>query len=290
MIPVFNLFGKEISAYLIMGLIGVFAMMGFGLREAKKSDVNELQMLSLFCWSFVGIIVGGHLMYGVTQIQKIISLIHNFEKITSLRQFADCMVIIFGGSVYYGGLIGVLLIGFLFCKARKLDTGSYFDIGAMSVALFHFFGRIGCFLGGCCYGIEWKYGVTYHYSPVEACNGVPRFPVQLIEAVLNLILFFVLYYCHKNGYFKKMLMAVYCLVYPTYRFILEYYRADEYRGFLGGLSTSQIISLLFIIFTLAVIFAVNHKKLKAKKSSEPNTASEKDPETKKRFVDKKGLR
>ncbi len=148
MIPVFNVFGKEISIYLIMGLVGVFAMMGFGLRTAKKAGINELQMLSLFCWSFIGIIAGGHIMYGITQADKISLLIKNFDRIHSFRQFADCMVIIFGGSVYYGGLIGVIIIGYLFCKARKLETGRYFDIGAMSIALFHFFGRIGCFLGG----------------------------------------------------------------------------------------------------------------------------------------------
>ena len=260
MIPVFNVFGKEISIYLIMGLVGVFAMMGFGLRTAKKAGINELQMLSLFCWSFIGIIAGGHIMYGITQADKISLLIKNFDRIHSFRQFADCMVIIFGGSVYYGGLIGVIIIGYLFCKARKLETGRYFDIGAMSIALFHFFGRIGCFLGGCCYGVEWEHGITYRYSPVEACNDVPRFPVQLVEAVLNLILFFSLYYCFTRGKFKKNLMALYCLIYPIYRFILEYYRDDEYRGFLGALSTSQFISLLFIIVTLTIVFINDNRK------------------------------
>lgn len=264
MIPVFNIFGKEISIYLIMGLVGVFAMMGFGLRATEKAGLDRLQMLSLFCFSFIGIIAGGHLMYGLTQIRKIISLIQNFSSVTSFKIFAECMVIIFGGSVYYGGLIGVLIIGLIFCRVRKLDTGSYFDIGAMSIALFHTFGRIGCFLGGCCYGIKWENGVVYHYSPVEACNGVPRFPVQLVEAVLNLMLFFALYYCHKNGFFKKSLMKIYCLVYPTYRFILEYYRADEYRGFIGKLSTSQIISLVFITVTLIVILFDNRKIIKPK--------------------------
>ena len=261
MIPVFSIFGKEISIYLIMGLIGVFSMMGFGLRAAKKDGLDGLQMLSLFCFSFIGIIGGGHLMYGITQADKIINLIKSFDRIESFKQFADCMVVIFGGSVYYGGLIGVLIIGFIFCKVRKLDTGSYFDIGAMSVALFHFFGRIGCFLGGCCYGIEWQYGVTYHYSPVAECNGVPRFPVQLLEALLNLILFFGLCYCHKRGFFKRNLMAVYCVTYPVYRFVLEYYRADEYRGFLGVLSTSQIISLFFIAVTLTVVIIKNRNRI-----------------------------
>lgn len=259
MIPVFNILGKDISIYLIMGLIGVFSMMGFGLRTAKKSGLDEMQMLAMFCYSFIGIIAGGHIMYAITQIDKIINLIHNFSKITSFKQFADCMVIVFGGSVFYGGLIGVLIIGLIFCKARNLDTGSYFDIGAMSITLFHFFGRIGCFLGGCCYGIEWEHGVVYHYSPVAECNGVPRFPVQLVEAVLNLALFFVLYYFFKRKIFRKKLMALYCLIYPVYRFILEYYRADEYRGFLGALSTSQLISLLFIVSTVTVLFFTTEK-------------------------------
>lgn len=261
MIPIFTLFGKEISIYLIMGLVGVFAMLPFGMRAAKKDGLDDNQMLAMFCYSFIGIIAGGHLMFGITQLDKIILLIRNIDTVHGVKEVFGYLSVLFGGSVYYGGLTGVLLIGYLFCKARKLETGKYFDIGAMSICLFHFFGRIGCFLGGCCYGIEWEYGVTYHHSPVEACNGVPRFPVQLVEAILNLILLFVLYYCHKNGFFKKRLMAVYCLVYPVYRFILEYYRADEYRGFLGVLSTSQIISLIYIVVTISVLFFLNRKNI-----------------------------
>ncbi|MBQ6265158.1 MAG: prolipoprotein diacylglyceryl transferase [Clostridia bacterium] len=259
MIPVFNLFGKDISIYLIMGLVGVFAMLPFGMRTTKKDGLDENQMLAMFCYSFIGIIAGGHLMFGITQFDKIAALLRNFNQIGSFKQFVAVLTVIFGGSVYYGGLTGVLIIGYLFCKARKLETGRYFDIGAMSICLFHFFGRIGCFLGGCCYGIEWKYGFIYHHSPVEACNGVPRFPVQLVEAVLNLLLFFFLFYCFGNRLFRKKLMGLYCLIYPVYRFVLEYYRADEYRGFLGALSTSQIISLIYIVVTIIILLFLDRQ-------------------------------
>ena len=139
MVPIFNLFGKDISIYLIMGLVGVFAMLPFGMRMAKKAGLDDNQMLAMFCYSFIGIIAGGHLMFGLTQFDKTVALIRNIDKISSFRQFFDCLAVIFGGSVYYGGLTGVLIIGYLFCKTRKLDTGSYFDIGAMSICLFHFF-------------------------------------------------------------------------------------------------------------------------------------------------------
>ncbi len=101
MIPIFNLFGKDISIYLIMGLVGVFVMMGFGLSVSKKTGLDDMQVLSMFCYSFIGIIAGGHIMYAVTQFDKIVALIRNFDKITGIRHLFSCLSVIFVGSVYY---------------------------------------------------------------------------------------------------------------------------------------------------------------------------------------------
>ena len=262
MVPIFHIWGRDISIYMIMAAIGALAMMYFGYKQAIKMKLDEIQMITMFALSAIGIILGGHLMYGITMFDKLVFFVQHLETIDSFQAFVNAANIVFGGSVYYGGLICVLLVAILFCKKRKLDTGAYFDVGAVAIPLFHFFGRLGCFFGGCCYGIPSSFGVIYKYSLVPECNGVRRFPVQLIEAILNLALFFVLLYCLNRGYFKHRLMAMYCLIYPVYRFILEYFRDDEYRGFLGRFSTSQVISILFIVVTVVILFVLNHKKKK----------------------------
>lgn len=135
--------------------------------------------------------------------------------------------------------------GFLYarCGKKKLDLAAYTDMVAPAVPLFHMFGRIGCFLGGCCYGVESDFGFVFEHSLVEAANGVRRFPVQLVEAGFNLLLFAVLAWLLKKGVCKGKLFLLYLLAYSVGRFVLEFWRGDAYRGFLFGVSTSQLISI-----------------------------------------------
>jgi phosphatidylglycerol:prolipoprotein diacylglycerol transferase len=65
------------------------------------------------------------------------------------------------------------------------------DIATPAIPLFHFFGRMGCFFAGCCFGIESSFGYTFRYSIIKEANGINRFPVQLLEALVNLLLFFI---------------------------------------------------------------------------------------------------
>ena len=93
-------------------------------------------------------------------------------------------------------------------------------------------------------------------SLVESANGVTRVPVQLYEAAFNLALFALLFILERKGALKGRLLALYLLTYPVGRFILEFWRGDEYRGYVFGLSTSQFISIiLFAGAALYFIFA-----------------------------------
>ena len=78
-----------------------------------------------------------------------------------------------------------------------------------------------------------------------------RLPVQLFESALNLLIFLFILYLFKKSIMTDKLIFVYMLVYPVVRFTLEFFRGDEIRGFLFGLSTSQWISIL--LFVTAII-------------------------------------
>lgn len=247
MIPNFNLFGKEISPYMLAALAGVFVILYFTLKIAKKRGLDEIHMLYMTLFSFIGVLLGGHLLYGLTNLKIIVYTFQNLYEIDSFSAFIERAALIFGGSVFYGGLIGAVIVSFIYLKRNKLSIGAYSDAAAPAIPLFHFFGRLGCFFSGCCYGVEWAHGFTYHYSLIGSANGVPRFPVQLVEAACNLLLFLLLYGCLKKGMLKNKLLAVYFSVYPVYRFLLEYLRGDAYRGFWGPFSTSQVVSLLLLL-------------------------------------------
>lgn len=246
MIPNIDLFGRTISPYMLTALAGVLVVLFYAQSLAKKRGLDEIHTLYMLLYGFVGVLLGGSILYGITNLELIVYTLQNLWQIDSFTAFIDRIVLIFGGSVFYGGLIGCVGICLYYLKRKALPLGPYADIGAVCIPLFHFFGRMGCFLSGCCYGVAWEHGIVYHHSPAESANGIPRFPVQLVEAVLNLMLFLLLRHWLKKDRLKNRLLAVYFSVYPVYRFILEYFRGDEYRGFVGIFSTSQFISLLLL--------------------------------------------
>ncbi len=245
---------------MICALAGILVVLLFTYKLAKKHGLDEIEMLFMMLFSFGGVLIFSHILYAFTVWDKVWALLTNLDKITTFDDFTYAMGVIFGGSVFYGGLIGAIFVFYVYTKIKKLSFGDYSDIGAMAIPLFHFFGRIGCFLSGCCYGIEWEHGLTYSHSLVESANGVPRFPVQLVEAGLNLLLFFVLLYLYKKGKANRRILALYLLIYPVYRFILEYFRGDSYRGFLFGLSTSQLISVILFVISAAYLIISRIKR------------------------------
>jgi phosphatidylglycerol:prolipoprotein diacylglycerol transferase len=163
----------------------------------------------------------------------------------------------FGGSVFYGGLIGGAIAAFIAMKKLKTPLYPALDLITPVIPLFHAFGRIGCFLSGCCFGIESNVGFIYNNSINEAANGVRRFPVQLLESGCEFALFAVLFSLYRKGKCKGRLFPIYLTTYGVTRFLDENLRGDTYRGIwnIGGanLSTSQIISIAVILAGIAML-------------------------------------
>ena len=259
MFPYFELLGRPIGLYPIMTLCGVFSAGIYACVLANKRKYDYVDLIIFILLIFVGLIIGSHLLYMAINYKEIIDVFKNINKINTFEKKLESIGSIFSGSVFYGGLIGSLLTGLILI--RKNDKyRKYVDIVALNIPLFHFFGRIGCFLGGCCFGIPCKVGFTYTHNPIEQANGVMRFPVQLLEAFFNVCLFFLLNYLFKKRKMENALIYVYLVIYSTGRFFIEFLRGDAYRGFLFGLSTSQIISIIIFCFVVARVCVIYRKK------------------------------
>lgn len=255
MFPGFTVFGKFISSYSLCALAGIFTACPISIYWYKKRGGNDISMINVYLFGSIGVFLGMHILFGITNIPHW----HILAEAADFKDLIMKFATIFGGSVFYGGLLGGLLAGGISAKVQKLDAGLVTDCAAPALALFHCFGRIGCFLGGCCYGVESEHGVIFTKSLIESANGVPRVPVQLYEAAFELALFFALWALLNKGALKNRLLLVYLIAYAAGRFVLEFWRGDEYRGFLFGLSTSQIISV--IVFAVsAAAFIVRPKK------------------------------
>ena len=92
--------------------------------------------------------------------------------ITNWREFLQNPRQIIGsdGFVVYGGIIGGILVGWLYCRIKKLKFLEYFDLMMPSIALAQGFGRIGCFLAGCCYGKETSGPLAVTFTEFRFCT------------------------------------------------------------------------------------------------------------------------
>lgn len=259
MLPNIHIGACTISAYIVMTLIGIFVAGPVSMKQLPESDRDDY--LTVLLWSSVGVLIGSHFLYGITNIQSICQAIRNKDSFLNIVYF-------FGGSVFYGGLLGGILAAAIYCRLSSKDYRKYIDAAAVFLPLFHTFGRIGCFLSGCCYGIVCDSGFVYHYSPIPAANGVPRFPVQLLEACGNLAIWGLLLRLKRHRHCQNRLLLLYLLLYSLMRFFLEFLRGDAYRGFLLALSTSQWISILLFAACMWILAKNVRRKVSAFPRSE----------------------
>ena len=177
------------------------------------------------------------------------------------------------GGVFYGGLIGAVLMGYFLMKRYKLPWWKTADACAPGIAIGNFFGRQGCFAAGCCWGkpTSLPWGVKFTELGHEI-TGVPTenylHPTQLYESFAMLIVFGVLLWLHKRKRFDGQVILLYALLYSIVRFTIEFFRDDPRGDIFGlttltGLSTSQMISVIVGIGAL-VLLVIRWRRANAK--------------------------
>lgn len=259
MYPSFEILGREIGSYSICTIIGLLLSSFVAYKLGKRDGFSVEQIIFVVLSIVAGIYLGGHLLYGITNYRLIFAVFENLSDYT-FKQIWGILSVAFGGMVFYGGFIGAIFT--LKIYSRKLEKPkkvAIMDIYAVCVPLFHCFGRIGCFLGGCCYGVESEYGFTVEENKfVPGIEGVSRLPIALIEAYFNLLLFLLLLKIINKGKFKGRMLYLYMFFYSIIRFTDEFYRGDKIRGIWFGFSTSQWISI--VLFTIAFLYFLFHIK------------------------------
>jgi len=167
------------------------------------------------------------------------------------------------GGVWYGGLLGGVLVGYLLMKRYHLPWWKTADAFAPGLAIGNFFGRQGCFAAGCCWGKPTTLPWGVKFSDLgHQITGVPTdtylHPTQLYESFAMLLVFFFLFWLHKRKRFSGQVILAYALLYSVIRFAIEFVRDDPRGDVLGlttltGLSTSQLISIVIGICALILL-------------------------------------
>ena len=235
-----DLFGIHDFSYIFMIIVGVIACAVVLVVFLHKHGLKEGSYLDLLIVLVTTILVGIIFAMLFENVYEAIkhAVNHEPQKWTF-------------GMTFYGGLIVgvptfILMYRFYYLRHNEPILHEIFVIAPACITIAHAFGRIGCFMAGCCYGIH----TTEDYGMFFPVHNDTLVPTQLIEAIFLFILtavFLVLAFKWNYAYN----FVIYAGFYGIFRFIIEFFRGDE-RGQLAGLSPSQYICLLLIIGSVPI--------------------------------------
>jgi len=228
-----------VHTYGFLMALGVALGLWFLYAQAKKQGLPAPRLLDAAFYILIISIVGA----------KLILLVGNFSYYTSSPK--ELFSLARSGGVFQGGLAFGVIFALWYFHKYKLPTWKVADIISAGLALGHAFGRIGCFMAGCCYGsachLPWGAVFTNAYS--HDLTGVPLHkeihPVQVYEAILNFLNFFVLFLILKKKKFDGQVFCFYIINYSVIRFITEYFRGDHPDKTYLFQGSSRLLSLSY---------------------------------------------
>lgn len=217
-----------VYSYGVMVAIG-FAIAAFLIyRRSPKFGLDPDRILNLLIILLISGIAGARALY--------VSLNLSFYQANPL----EIIMLSRGGLVWYGGFSTALVTLILYLWVNKINFWHVTDLIAPYVALAQGFGRIGCFLNGCCYGMEAK--ALTALTVTFPGEGAARLPTQIISAAALFLIFVILRIWQDRRRFEGEIFLGYCILYSFKRFIVEFLRSDTPRIFLG-LTISQLFSV-----------------------------------------------
>lgn len=246
----FSIGDLTIHGYGLMIGLGILFCVLMGVYRAKKHGMNPDAVLDI---AIIGVIcgfLGAKLLYVIVE----------------FKAFLENPLQVIGseGFVVYGGIILGVVSAIIYCHRKKLVFLEYFDLLSPCIALAQGFGRIGCFLAGCCYGCATDscIGVVFPEGSF-APAGVKLVPTQLLSSAGDFAIVIILLLFSRRKHNTGDVGALYLLLYGVGRFIIEFWRSDA-RGAVGALSTSQFISIGIV--AVAVILFLR-TRIKGKKNT-----------------------
>ena len=240
--PYLHIIGLELPMYGIMIFLGIITANVVAFFVSKKYDTDFFDVILVEIYGIVGAFLGSKILFLITAYKSIA-----WEKIFEFKYF---MEVLQNGFVFYGGLAVAILFILLGGKIHKLETFKILRRFIFMIPIMHAFGRVGCFMAGCCYGGPYRgWGSVTFPDGSQAPSGDSLFPVQLVEAILVLIIAILILTLQMKKYFYYTI-ELYLLTYSIIRFALEFLRYDAIRGEALGLSTSQWISIVVFVGTL----------------------------------------
>ena len=218
---VFRLGPVTVHTYGLMMALGVGLGLWFLYVQSKKQGLDAVRVADAGFYTILVSLLGA----------KLVLFFRDFSYYT--RYPGELLSLARSGGVFQGGLAFGVVFALWYFRKRRLPTWKLADIAGPALALGHGFGRVGCFMAGCCYGraCELPVGVKFRSEYAHDLTGIPLgeklYPVQLFEAALNFLNFIVLFLILRRKKFDGQVFSFYILNYSVIRFITEYFRGDH---------------------------------------------------------------
>ncbi|MGQ9488819.1 MAG: prolipoprotein diacylglyceryl transferase [Armatimonadota bacterium] len=234
----FHIGSLEVRSYGVMIVLGFALAVWRAMRVAPRYGIDAEQILDLVLVTAASGILGARLVFVALDW-------HSFtEQPLRILYFWE------GGLSYHGALIGgVLAVAFL-AQRKGIAFLHLADVLAPSVALAYAVGRIGCFLGGCCYGVptDLPWACSFQDPFNQHIHTPPSHPTQIYASLSNLLIFALLARMQKPPHPMGKVFWAYLVFYGVYRFVVEFWRIGATSTVLAlGLSDAQWVSLVMVI-------------------------------------------
>jgi phosphatidylglycerol:prolipoprotein diacylglycerol transferase len=252
--PILFHFGDyALHSFGVMVALGFLAGLWVSARNVRRAGLNGDVVYDLAPWFVGGGLIGARLWYVISYWQQ------DFAG----KPFSEVFALWHGGLVFYGGLILATLTGIWRVRRLGLPVWTMADCLAPGIVVGHAFGRLGCFLNGCCYGTATQLPWGVQFPADHVTKGATVHPTQLYEASLNLVFFAGLMWCFGRRKFPGQVFAVYLMGYAVLRSFTELFRGDYEvlsKPTAGILSPGQTMSLLILTLGIALFVTLRPKR------------------------------
>jgi len=256
MYPILLDFGPvKIFTYGFFLALAFLSAIYLSAREAGRLGLPVARFYDLCFYIVLAAVVGSRLLYVLLDLKHFLA---NPLKIFALWE---------GGLIFHGGVALGLIVAFYYMKVHALPWRTSLDALAVGMPVGQFFGRLGCFMAGCCYGspsnLPWAVTFT---SPESLCPvKEPLHPSQLYEALLALGVFGVIYSLRtRKRYDGQMTLTYFCLA-GLVRFFVEFFRhPGDYRGpvLWGWMPLTQAAALSVAIICGGLLWWWSRRRVK----------------------------
>lgn len=235
----FTLFGVDIMWYGILMATGMVLGVFIALREAKRLNIKEDDILNLAIIAIPCGLIGARAYY----------VIFNWSYYSG--NIAEILNFRGGGLAIHGALIGGILAGFIYAKVKKLNFFKLADCVVIGIPLAQAIGRWGNYPNKEAHGgpTDLPWGIMV--------DGVKVHPTFLYESIWDLGVFIFLMVFRKKQKYEGQILAYYLILYSIGRFFIEGLRTDSLM--LGPLRMAQVISLVFIIIGVVLNYVLVKK-------------------------------